>query len=46
MDRRILLGGEGVEFAAEVFEPAVHLVSLAVLRAFEQGVFGEMGQSD
>ena len=46
VDRRILLGGEGVEFAAEVFEPAVHLVSLAVLRAFEQGVFGEMGQSE
>ncbi len=43
---RVLLGREGVEFAAEVFEPAVDLVSLAVLRAFEQGVFGEMGQSE
>ena len=43
---RVLLGGEGVELAAEVFEPAVHLVSLAVLRALEQGVFGEMGQSE
>ena len=46
VDRRILLGGEGVEFAAEVFEPAVHLVSLAVLRALEQGVYGEVSQSE
>ena len=46
VDRRILFGGEGVELAAEIFEPAVHLVSLAVLRTLEQGVFGEMGQSE
>lgn len=46
VDRRILFGGEGVELAAEIFEPAVHLVSLAVLRTLEQGVFGEMGQSN
>ena len=42
VDRRILLGGEGVEFPAEVFQPAVDLPGPAALRAFEKRMFGQM----
>ena len=39
---RVLLGGEGVEFPAEVFQPAVDLPGPAALRAFEKRMFGQM----
>ena len=41
---RVLLGGEGVELAAEVFQPAVDLPGTAALRAFEKRMFGQMRQ--
>ena len=41
---RVLLGGEGVEFPAEVFQPAVDLPGTAALRAFEKRMFGQMRQ--
>ena len=45
VDRRILLGGEGVQLAAEVFEAAVHLPGAPPLRPLEEGVLGEVRQS-
>ena len=44
MDGRVLLGREGVQFAAEVFQPAVHLPCAAAPGALEEGVFRKMRQ--
>jgi len=41
---RVLLGREGVQFAAEVFQPAVHLPCAAAPGALEEGVFRKMRQ--
>ena len=38
----ILLRGEGVQLATEVFQAAVHLIGLTVLCALEKTVFGEV----
>ena len=45
VDRGLLFGGEGIELAAQVFEPAIDLPRLASGRALEKGVLGEVGQS-
>lgn len=45
MDGGVLLGGEGVEFAAEVFQPAVDLPCPAALGAFEKGMLGEVREA-
>ena len=44
VQRRVLLGGVGIQFAAEVFQPAVDLVGASPLGTLEEGVFGEVRQ--
>ena len=41
----LFFGSEGVEVAAHVVKTAQDVVGLTVLRAFEDGVFHEMGSS-
>ena len=43
--RGVLLGGEGVQFASQILQPAVHLPGLAPGGPLEEGVLGEVGQT-
>ena len=45
VDGGILLGGEGVELAAQILQPAVDLPGTPPLRPLEEGVLGKVGQS-
>ena len=45
MDNGLFLGGVGIQFAPQVFQPAIDMKRFAVVRSLEKGVFEQMGQS-
>ena len=45
VDAGLLLGGEGVEFAADTIDAVKDMPGAAVLRALEDGVLNEMGHT-
>ena len=45
VENDLLLGGERVKLPAQTVEVAVYCRSTSLLRAFEYGMFGEMGYS-